>query len=174
MKTKPIKVGDSVVIKTPRLFDRVGYALTPDNVKDDVLKKYDKELEPFIKIFGLDMLRCVDPNKKPSCREFDAILHALCRKYVRDQSFGGNVRKVYSKDSSPKWQDKVLKVLSFRFVHEGKYYPASGGYDPYTGESDYEPAYIADRKVVKILTVGNDWSWNECEIRSEFVEVHHG
>lgn len=134
------KVGDWVVIVDPRLFVRCGYELTPESVRNDVLRLYDKELAPFRKVFGIGLY--FQPN---SCDAFDKIVYQLCYHYVHKQDFGGRERKIFQGDAEEKLRGVTVQICEIKRIVTGLYNPGyrCGSYDdPW----EYSPPYLSKQK----------------------------
>jgi hypothetical protein len=61
--------------------------------------------------------------------------------------------------------------MSRRTVYTGKYYPARGGYQSYSGEDDYEPAGLESTSVHRIYRLSLSYSMEidavNCEIQTQ-------
>lgn len=142
--TKPVvfRAGDTVRVIDPRVVTRVGYPQCVDDYLGDVDRLVGDEIEAIAnKILGLPMLH------KPS-KTLDKVRRELALALARRDGFGGSERSIHLVEK-PELMGMEARVVSVRSVMTGFYSPATGGRN-YDGEYDYDPAYLADRKTVRV------------------------
>lgn len=147
---KPM-IGDSVIINTPSMFVRCGYPMTISEVKEDIGSNNLSEIENFINdIIGNQEIDIMSSRFKIRKRSIQEIISALAYEKMRFNGFGGKTRAIYTKDVED-LRGKVAKVIGTKMCVTGDYVPSSGGYGYYSGEYDYEPAYLMNQKRHRIL-----------------------
>jgi len=148
---KIIRRGDVVRIKNPEMFIRCGYPLSFPDVceevseihKEDILKFIDKvtDIKPKLEI------RVTDPTNN---RIYQAIVKELAYIRMREKKFGGSERRIFTLRNEA-FKNARAEVFGVKIVKTGDYVKGSRGYDPYSGEYDYEPSYLGNEKTHKIL-----------------------
>lgn len=133
-----IRVGDQVRILRAERFVRCGY---PKRLAD----YYDAALKIW--------------NQIPDFQGFSKKARSECMKSIafglaESDGFGGPVRSIYKQPSSAWKVGEIFTVFEVRWVTTGRRWPASGGYNSYTGENDYDPPFLDNAKRVKILSTG--------------------
>ena len=141
-----MKQGDWIIIEEPRLFIRCGYALTIENVDQEVRTLYQKELQP-IKA----LLKIGGHNQPNGSRQFDVIVRELCYFYIRNNKFGGPERKIYESEPKEKYRNMCVQVEQIKTVVTGDYVRGSS---PVFGtfQYEYDPPYLANQKRHTILS----------------------
>lgn len=186
-----IRKGDLVQIVKPEMFIRCGYPLTVREVKASFYdvkgepkedERYQKIMEVF-KSVGVDVdgslshegIPLIGPRGKDVLRKksINKIIDALAYEIVRAKGFGGNERKLYTKDV-PALAGNVYRVCNKKVCVTGTYSPSSGsGYD-YWGESDYEPATLDNAKTHVILSLDYVSEGEMANVKSLSEEVRNG
>ena len=167
---KIIRVGDTVKVVTPILFIRCGYPLSLADVEKEVEELFGNVVEDFLNSMGGDHLMLRDekgkyedgtfvgiiPNpsnrKKASSKSYKEIIKDLANTRMKVKGFGGIERTLHT-ETYEAAKGHETTVDSVKIVKTGQYQAASGGYDYYGGEYEYEPPYLDDEKTHKILTL---------------------
>ena len=150
---KIIRRGDVVRIDNPEMFIRCGYPLSFQEVceevsetsKDDILKFIDRvtNRKPKLKID----IKVTDPTAN---RMYQAIVKEIAYVRMREKKFGGSERRIVT-EKNEAFKNAKAEVVGVKIVKTGDYVKGSSGYDPYSGEYDYEPSYLGNEKTHKIL-----------------------
>lgn len=150
-----IRVDDLVKIKHPEFFIRCGYNLYLPEVTDQIIEERSEEIEEFIdKFFGID-------RKSPEYKFLKQdkisntgkeIAKALAYAKLRREKFGGRERKLFT-EMKEELRGSIFKVTGIKIHKTGTYFAPCGGYDYYSGESDYECGGLDNEKTHKILEV---------------------
>lgn len=144
-----IRVGDKVRIVNPYIFQRVGYPLDTQIVKESHITEEQKQL-----MRGL--LRTVGLNYNFSStrydNEYEKLEHVFATILLKSKGFGGNERSVHT-EHKLEYKDKICEVISKRQVKVGTYCPARSSQGYYDMYPEYEPAYLKDEKTVVIYKV---------------------
>lgn len=169
-----IREGDNIRIIIPEYVDRVGYPLTKKIIVELMTKEQKNRLYKSIaEIFGLEhysndpSLIFFDTKNK---RDDERVLYAIADKILKERGWGGCERKIYTK-TDDKCGDQVYTVAKKKIVKTGTYVHGGGGYDYYTGEWDYEPAYLSNEKTHVLYGIGEyttqsgEHFWNEDELK---------
>lgn len=169
-KIKAIRPSDKVRIINPDIIERWGYPLTTQMVKDTMITQEHKDsiyamLSKFrggypqrtlIPLFGNDGLTVSDYDET-----YEKVLTVMAYDMVRKQGFGGKDRKLYIKQRES-LRNKTAQVLQRKVVKTGKYHPGGGYQDYYSGEYDYEPAYLENEKTHVLYKIYLDWGQDIC------------
>ena len=148
---KYAKVGEKVTVKEFIVFERVGYPLTLDIVR----QRFHDEVESTIQKMEFILTTPRGPvtevfHEPPKVDSFVErhLVRAVCGYILRRERFGGKERKIFESPADLSTCEdqtgKLLPVLSKRMVMTGTYYPASGGYWGYEDYNDYEPAELCN------------------------------
>jgi len=174
-------IGEKVKIIVPKEFIRCGYPLSIEVIKQtrgkEVSEKIynaalaigalsDKTPAYIDKDFGV--IRSVDnidlhPNLDQNIREYLTpriyrnLEFAVCSTILEQERWGGSERAIHEIDR-PALAGLVGTVTKKEIVKTGQRYAASGGYDGYSGEYDYEPGGLYDMKTHCVYTIMlNTW-----------------
>jgi hypothetical protein len=163
---RPMK-GDWVRIDNPQMFVRCGYPISIAEVREQVEKDHQKEIEDFIdriargkpeediEDIGTWKLRTrIKQNDIPS-KSTRKIIEALAYERLKAQGFGGKERTVHT-DPAPDMKGKIFQIERTKCCMTGKYYAPSGGYDSWSGEYDYEPGGLMNQKCHRILCLRDE------------------
>lgn len=142
-----LRAGDRVRVLRARSVARVGYRLSA------------RELLPEARglIEGPEGGVIREALGAAGCTVPDADLGwFVARGLVLRRSFGGPERGVVLEAEASSWaapgeEDRVEAV---RFARLGTRYPPSGGYDSWTGESEYEPGGLTGTATARICRLG--------------------
>jgi hypothetical protein len=157
---KIVRVGDTVKVINPVVINRVGYPLSVDDCAKEIEQIFTEDIENLIYRSSYDDELT---NKKiegvlwyPSSsnhhsRSFYRIVRELAYQRLKSKGFGGDERKLFTEVFEP-IRNRIYKVKKIIIRVSGTYNKAYGGYS-YNGEYDYEPAYLSDSKVHKILVL---------------------
>lgn len=144
--------GDCVrILRGDRMIHRVGYAITPDTVRDEVAAS--QGFKDALVALGMD------PHREG--RAYRRLLSAACYAEVERRGFGGRERSIHYKEVVPYGElhthDQMWDVSGREARVEGKYVVRTGKHYPpcswtsYEGEHDYEPGGLEDAKSHVIL-----------------------
>lgn len=97
-------------------------------------------------VLAMDILPMAAYSSDPMTRDFAT---GVCKALVRHRNFGGKSRQIYTEIGE--LLNRTAEVYGRRVVKTGTYYGPSGGYDSYSGEYDYEPGGLTDRKTHVLL-----------------------
>jgi hypothetical protein len=158
--TKYAKVGEKVIVKEFITFERVGYPLTLDIVR----QKFSGEVETALRKMEFILTTPRGPitevfHEPPKVDSFveRQLVRAICGYIMRRENFGGRERKIFEGPPPPSTCEdqtgKLLPVLARRMVTTGTYYPAYGGGWGYSDYEDYEPAELCDTKQHCVYTL---------------------
>ncbi len=167
-KKNVYRVGDTVRIVNPMFVERVGYPL----VWPMLMEEFESKL-PAVRAAMCDLIvggtpedefkfnrrvsRIAEGETDKTDRDF---LKGVCMAACRLRGFGGNERSLhyFKKDAisgdNEHMRGAVYEVTGRRVVKTGTRYPASGGYDGFSGEHDYEPGGLSGERTHVLLTVG--------------------
>jgi hypothetical protein len=144
---KVIRPGDRVRVITPLQVIRCGYPKEP--------KDYLNETEKAIHLLEMNLFQPEQVKAfVASSRRFptyarrrlaDRLSWALCMA----NGYGGSERTIHTQENLELLK-KTFTVASIRTAMTGRYYPPSGGYNSYTGDSDWEPGGLANMKSHRI------------------------
>ena len=175
MKKEVIRVGDYVTIIEPKFVKRVGYQIHPSDFYE-VLKR-DPNVVAALKLIGISP----EYEEESSHGIFDLrvslnvpkeLVKAIAFIKTRQQRFGGNIRSLhYVEDDLSILKDNFFMVLGKKVVKTGVRVPSYGGYSSHSGESEYEPGYLADEKthiLLNIMSNGKDYWIETCNIKKGF------
>lgn len=158
-KKKPapsiIREGDDIKIIIPEYVERVGYPLTKKIIVESMTREQkDRLYKSISEIFGLDhysgdpSLIFFDPKE-----DGERVLYAIADKILKERGWGGRERKIYTKiDES--YKDQVYTVCKKKVVKTGTYNHGSSWHDYWTGEYDYEPAYLSNEATHILYGIG--------------------
>lgn len=146
--------GERVRVVTPKLFIRCGYTLTSDIIMDTREKEVTKAVNAahaamVQEIQGESVTTMLSIRTSPVVidqRVRFLLNSAVCSMILENEQWGGKEKKIFEYDASG-LQDSEVIVTKKYIVKTGFYHHASGGYCGYSGEWDYEPAYLDDAKV---------------------------
>lgn len=153
-----IRVDDAVKIITPKSFVRCGYPMCKTDTKLSIIEDYKEDIRSLIiKVYrdststGNEFwtLENRGIDNKISIA-FDKIVDEMAVIRMYGKKFGGNERKIYTKDE-PDYEGQIGRVTSIRYVKTGVRVPSSGG--GWGSEYDYEPPYLSNPNTHKILTL---------------------
>jgi hypothetical protein len=155
-----IRIGSQVKIVNPITVLRWGYPLTKQIVKDTIITQEQKDainalVEQYsgVKPLPKGFLNITEDGKNWYAeRAFKKILDELAYLKLRNEGFGGQERQLFTL-SRESLRDKIGNVVERKVVKTGKYFPASGGYDSYYGEYDWEPGGLANEKTHVLFRV---------------------
>lgn len=136
------RVGDKVLIKTPKFIVRVGYPLTVVDVRHEIEKH--PNLDEAMALLGLTS------RKWAVQRDF---VHGAACALVRQRGFGGRERTIHYVEGFQCGEGLTTRIVGKRSVRTGTYYPPSGSDDC------YEPGGLDNAKCHVLLLTG----WGEIE-----------
>lgn len=150
-----IREGDNIKIIIPEYVERVGYPLTKKIIVESMTREQkDRLYKSISEIFGIEhysgdpSLIFLDPNE-----DGERVLYAIADKILKERGWGGRERKIYTKiDES--YKDQVYTVYKKKVVKTGTYNHGSSWHDYWTGEYDYEPAYLSNEKTHVLYGIG--------------------
>ena len=177
-----IRVGDLVQIVKPEMFIRCGYPLTVREVKASFYEKGEpKEDDRYQKImdlfksagvrFNSDMFSTSSHALRK--KSINKIIDALAYEIVRAKGFGGDERKLYTKDV-PALAGNVYRVCHKKVCVTGTYFPAVMNEDYWAGQDDYEPAGLSDTKTHVILYLDYVSEGDMAKIKNISEEISNG
>ncbi len=148
------KINDFVRIDNPEMFVRCGYPIGIQDVRELIRKNNMSDITDLInKVIGqndcdiLPRLLRSDGVRETSIRK---IIDVLAYEKLRNDGFGGRERTIHTLyDENQK--GKIYQVIGTKRCVTGTYVPPSGGYEYYSGEYEYEPAYLMNDKSHRIL-----------------------
>lgn len=173
-----IRIGDWVRIREPNIFDRCGYPFSFEMAMTEIYEKHGKLIEDLLEKAVLatrasfELREVFSNSENLKSPVFHEIQKKMAYALVEQKKFGGPERKVHTKYIED-LKGLVTKVGYIRFVHSGKYFPSSGGYDCYSGEYDYEPGGLSERKVHKILVLDKMIDTNIMDSRKRFADENY-
>lgn len=140
-----IRKDDNVRIIIPECVDRVGYPLTKKDIINEMTPEQKQALKDFLaKTFGITLQIFNSGIDYPTVN--DEILEVVASRILCQRRWGGNERTLHTKTLPSHCIGQVSRVFSKKTVKTGKYHNGSGGYDYYTGEWDWTPAYLENEK----------------------------
>lgn len=145
--------GDRVRIIRSRFIKRVGYALHPNDLRDEM--EGEQRYKDALDLLGYGDLKG---------RAYRKLLDAVCFAEVAKRGMGGKERalhyletvpmgSLYRDGQLPDMTGQTLPVESKRCVQTGTYYAPWSGQD-YEGGWDYEPGGLTNPKTHVLLNVG--------------------
>lgn len=147
MKKDPsiIRVGDQIEIINPEYVDRVGYPLCKKDIVAGITQDQKNRLyKAANEIFGLEIEDFNNSIFVKSNKEYK-LLYALAEMILLQKKFGGSERSIHTKIEES-YMGQIFTVLERKVVKTGTYVPGGGGYCSYTGEYDYDSAYLENEK----------------------------
>jgi hypothetical protein len=145
-----IRIGDKVKIINPEIFQRVGYPMTTQIIKESHITDEQRRL--------LDKLMETTGNHKYELYkdvinpEYDKLEHVFSTIVLKSMGFGGDERNVHT-ETKPEYKDKIGTVISKRYVKVGTYNSATNYQGYFDDYPEYEPAYLKNEKTVIIYNV---------------------
>jgi len=156
---KIIRVGDTVKIVNPQLFVRCGYPLSIEDMEEEVKELFMGDIDDLVNSMGFDVFTEAprridfDYSRLNKGKVYRKIIRELAYIRLRRKNFGGNERKVFT-EPYDEYKDLEAEVTGIKICKSGTYNQGyGGGCDYWTGQSDYEPAYLSPCKTHKILTL---------------------
>lgn len=166
MRKDVIRVGDTVKIINPDFFLRCGYPLSLQDGMDMILndeeamkalgKGIDKAIGREYTVPLKDEIVGLSSIMRPTKTSYDIlkIIRILAYYRISNMKFGGKERKIFTvRKEEAKGHE--FEVISKRVVNTGIYVPASGGYNSWGDDYDYDPAYLNNAKSHVILDLMN-------------------
>lgn len=162
MRKDVIRIGDTVRIVNPEFFLRCGYPLSLKDGMDMIINDeetmtalgqgIDKALGRKCNVSLKEELFGLSATIRPTRISYDIqkIIRLLAYYRIKNEGFGGNERKIFTKRVESA-KDHEFKVIGKKTVTTGVYVPSSGGYNSWSGEYDYDPAYLDSMKAHVIL-----------------------
>lgn len=146
--------GDRIrILRGGRCIQRVGYAITPETVKDEVAASSGFK----------DALVALGHDPHRHGRAYRRLLSAACFGEVERRGFGGRERSIHYKEVVPDndlfafglaetrdYTGRETRVDGKYIARTGKYYPPCS-WTSCDGEHDYEPGGLDDAKTHVIL-----------------------
>lgn len=152
-KKSPIfRKGDRVIIKNPEFFIRCGYPLC---LKDKLI---EIENSKFHQDKIIELIRYFELYDNSFNQDFGVeypIKKALALGLLRKDKFGGNERKIYTKQI-PELKDKVFHAFGKRVVNTGIRIAGSTRSN-WDGDPDYNPPYLDKQKSHVILEIWDQY-----------------
>lgn len=152
-----IKVGDTVVINTPQMFESVGYDYT---IVEAMAEMAQNQEMVDLSIKATNLIRNSTPNEITTLfwsnedhrLQYD-ILQAMAYRHLSSKKKEGMERKLFESDTLyyVEMKDHIWKVEKISKIMTGKYQPSSISHDSWNNENDYEPAALIDRKFHRVL-----------------------
>ena len=144
MKTKlRIKVGDTVVIKSPNVFQRCGYPMSLLDAQTVVFKEHGDDITKFLRELRDERAKWSMLHNDTT---FHAIVKALGRERLRVFGHGGRDRTVHT-ELRPDLVDIRGRVQEVKIVRTGTYNYGGGEGD------DYIPPTLENAQAHRILTL---------------------
>ena len=109
---KIIRVGDTVKIINPQFFVRCGYQLSFEEACEEVKEEYGNRIEKFLQSFNFiatPRWKDIVSRENKYSQVFDKVVAILAYSYTKAKKFGGNERKIFTKDL-PDYKDKKMRV----------------------------------------------------------------
>jgi hypothetical protein len=152
-----IRIGDKVKIINPEIFQRVGYPMTTQIIKESHITDEQRRL--------LDKLMETTGNHKYELYkdvinpEYDKLEHVFSTIVLKSMGFGGDERNVHT-ETKPEYKDKIGTVISKRYVKVGTYNRATSYQGYFDDYPEYEPAYLSNEKTIVIynVSIGIDYT----------------
>lgn len=143
-----IRAGDRVRVVVPKFVKRVGYPKSVEDYVPEVLEAAKTALAAALKP-AKTLAALATPTERTVLR----IARELAYLRAKQDGFGGRERSIHFEDI-PEHAGVVCTVHDVRTVMTGRYFaPSGGGYDYYTGESDYEPGGLDNMKPHRLASV---------------------
>lgn len=141
-----IRVGDNIKIIIPEMVERVGYPLTKKLIVESMtVEQKSKLYRTIAEIFGLKHYSGDSNLLFYDTKDDDRLLYAIAGRILKEKGWGGRERKIYTAiDES--YRGQVYTVYKKKVVKTGKYNHGSSWQDYWTGEYDYDPAYLSNEK----------------------------
>lgn len=152
-KKQVYHINDRVKIVNPEEFERCGYPLTTQIVKDTLITKEQKDkINDLLTCFKLNtpiyssiIVEHITDNKY-----YQEILQTLARGVLCQNKWGGNEKKIYTKRRE-ELKGREGCVISKKVKRTGFYEPAASYQGYYDDYPEHEPAYLAVSKSHVIL-----------------------
>jgi hypothetical protein len=108
-KDKIIRIGDRVRIINPEIFIRSGYGLTvEDMIRNKMTKEDSNKIDQFLHTVGVKASLVSLGKRSEYDNAFDSVVKAIARYKLWENSWGGNERKIYTKN--------VPELLNIEYV----------------------------------------------------------
>jgi len=158
-----IKIGDYVRIDTPEMFVRCGYPFGIEDMRKEIKDNHLSDIEKFIlsivydkddraKDFYAGIQYKISSVKDDCSDSANAIINILAYKMLRHRNFGGRERAIHTK-TIEEHKGKICQVTGTKMCVTGKYVAGSGYQDSWSGEYEYEPAYLENQKSHRLLAL---------------------
>lgn len=147
-----IRIGDTVKVKIPKRFTRVGYPLDASELADKLQELATPDLRIALSLF-LDEACSILGVKLPTNHLGDVpidIYKGVGRHIVKQLKFGGRTRSAHEVDA-PCLRNQEFMVQNIKYFRGGEYYPGWGG----DYNSDYEPAGLGGAYTIKVLQINS-------------------
>lgn len=156
-KRNIIRLDDRVKIITPEVVLRCGYNLTKKIVKDTLITQEHRDsifkmLSEFRGRPEPSPLFKIEEFGETNDKMYDKIVNLMAGELLHRHGFGGEERKIHT-IRRESLQGKTAMVVCRKVVKTGKYRAGGGSQDYYSGEWDYEPAYLKDEKTHVLFKV---------------------
>lgn len=150
-KKKVYHVGDEVRVIVPQFVERVGYPLTKKIVKQTLITKEDEKAiyDLLNRYYSASAVSPIMIDVTPD-KNYEAILEVIAGVVMRKNSWGGKNRSLHLVEKA-ELINRTARVLSKKVVQTGEYVAGKSYSDYWTGEVDYEPAYLSNRKDYVLL-----------------------
>lgn len=147
-KKTSIQLHDYVNIINPEVVVRWGYTLNKQIVKDEIITEQQKnDILTMLRSFDIItkdekewMMLNYNPKDNPI---YEKVLDAISYGILKLKGFGGNERKLFV-EKKESLRNKRGIICQRKVVKTGTYSPGGSCQDYYTGEYDYEPAYLSN------------------------------
>lgn len=156
-----IRIGDHIRLLKPRYVSRVGYPLCHADVVKELLTERLDDLDKTLELFGLPKIEREfsgpDKGKPKTTRALERIVSGLAYGIVRQRGFGGRERQLFFEPLPEGWSTTEygrFNVYNVKHVVTGTYYAPCGWQDSWSGEYEYEPGGLENRKQHRLLDVG--------------------
>ena len=143
MKKDIVRSGDFVKIVNPTVVIRCGLPKTTLDYRDWALQQY-KKLDLDVDGEKIKFGMHVPPD--------ESLIRYLARHKGYLEHFGGMERSLYTVNV-PELVGQTGYVWALKTVYTGQCYGAQGGYDYWTGDYDYEPGGLDNKKCHRIAWV---------------------
>lgn len=165
-----IRVGDNIKIIIPEYVERVGYPLTKNIIVESMTAEQKSKLYRSIaEIFGLEHYSGDSSLLFHDIKDDNRLLYAIADSILKEKGWGGRERKIHT-TVSDFYKDRVYTVCKKKVVKTGTYNHGSSWYDYWTGEYEYEPAYLSNEKthvlygVYGYATQGGQHIWSNDDL----------
>ena len=158
MKKYVYRIGDVVQITNPIFVKRVGYPLGIN----DMLKELDTienetKIQEFVNSFSKDQRKSngLFFSTAGGChfKALNEIRRGIAYDMLTARNFGGRERSLHTVELS-EYKGREIQICGKKIVQTGWHEPGSSSIDYWTGEVDYEQAYLSDRKSHILLDLG--------------------